>query len=250
MSVARLSTGEFWVFYSDALESGRQQIGYRRRTEAGAYDSKRSLDVASGSWTAPVSVLGAGDTTHIFYKDHLGDRLLHRTLSAAGTLSAATRVDASGTSREAIPHTNAVYYDRAGVEIVVVTFAAADGRLRAVTLAGDAVGAEELVSPDPILEDPEVTTNDGAVAHLAIDGSTVHALFVDAAEGDLWHTARPDAGVWSTPVRAWDSGADRAQYVYAEVHDCGGARRLAFTYDVGPHADDVSSIRYDEIVLR
>ncbi|MDQ3032681.1 MAG: hypothetical protein M3Y87_09710 [Myxococcota bacterium] len=248
-SLARTSDGQIWLFHSDSMISGRQQIGFRRRSASGVWSDERAIGETSGSWTGPRALLGEGDVTHVFYADHLADRLYWRTLSPSGELSSATRLDTSGTSSERLPHTNAVYYDHAGAEVLVVAFADDAGILRAITITDGEVGAEVAISPQPVLENPGIALNDGTVAHLAIDGTTVHALWVDLASGDVLHSARPHGGAWSAPVVAWDSGADGAWWVYGNVYRRGGRRRLGFTYDIDDHPDDEGHIEYDEITL-
>jgi hypothetical protein len=192
--------------------------------------------------------VGARDVTHVFYKDYLENRLYWRTLSASGELSSPTRVDTAGTSSERIPQTNAVYYDADGSEVIVIAYADDRGRLRAVTIADGEV-SDEMIAPDRVLEDPNVAANDGTVAHLSVDGTTVHVLWSDLASGDLLHSTRIHGGSWSAPSDVWDSGDNIAWWVYGAVYERGGRRRLGYTYTVGPHEDDVGHIEYDEIAL-
>jgi hypothetical protein len=249
-SLARTADGQFWAFYSDTLAEGRQQIGFRRRTGAGTWASKTSVDVTTGSWTSPVGVVDGDDVTHLFYKDHLADQLMWRTLGPGGQLSDATRIDTSGTSAQATPQTNPVAFeDSEGRQVVVIAFATAGGVLTSVTITGGAVGAEQPISAAAVMLSPGITDNGGAVAHLALDGTTVHAMWADAATGDIVHGLRAADGSWTGEATAWDSGDDEAHWLYAAVYQRGGVRRLGFTYDVGPHADDSGQIRYDEIQL-
>ena len=248
-SLAATSDGQIWIFYSGTMIDGRQQIGFRRRSASGEWSDARSIGDTSGSWTGPKAIVGAGEVTHVFYKDFVDHQILWRTLSPDGTLSDATRIDTSGTSEERISHTNAMYYDDAGREVIVVGFTDPDGNLRAVTITDGVVGSEELVSVDPVLEDPAVARNDAPVAHLALHGTTVHALFSDDATGDVLHTSRPHGGAWTAPETAWASGDSIAWWVYGNVYVRAGRHRLGFTYDIGEHEDDVGNIEYDEITL-
>lgn len=248
-SLARTSDGRFWVFYSDRLVDGRQQIAYRQRLGPDSYGPKASVGDTRGSWTAPVPVVGADDVTHLFYQDDLAHRLYWRTLTVGGDLSDATRIDASGTSEVPIPHTNAVRYDDAGSEVVVIAYLDADGALRSVTIRDGTVGDAQVISAEPVMEDPDITGNDGAVAHLAIDGTTVHAVWSDRSTGDILHAELPRGGSWSSATRLWDSGEDGAFWLYASAYERVGRRRLGFTYDIGPHPDDRGRIEFDEITL-
>ncbi len=96
---------------------------------------------------------------------------------------------------------------------------------------------------------PSVARNDGTVAHLSVEGTTIHALWTDLATGDILHSKRAHGGAWSTPVTVWASGNNIAWWVYGNVYERSGRTRLGFTYDVGVHADDVGDIKYNEITL-
>jgi hypothetical protein len=248
-SLAHTSDGQTWLAHSGTMIDGRQQIEYRRRSASGSWSEGESLDDPGGSWTGPRLLTGADDVTHLFYKDHLEDALYWRTLAPSGALSGRTRIDAAGTSEERVPHTSAVYYDAAGSEVIVLAYADPQGLLRAVTITDGVPDEGELVTPDPVLEDPAVATNDGTVAHLAVDGTVVHALWTDLDTGDVLHASRPHDGTWTDADVAWSSGDGIAWWVYGNVYDRGGLRRLGFTYDVGEHRDDLGNIQYDEITL-
>jgi hypothetical protein len=146
-----------------------------------------------------------------------------------------------------------VYYNDRGVQVLTVAFADPSGVLKSVTIRGSRIGREQRVSRTAVMIDPEVVTNDSAVAHLAVSGRTVHALWSDAANGDVYRDVRWRLTSWGADRRVADTGpgTDRqAQYVYGNVLTRPGGRRiLGFTYDVGPHVDDDSNIRYNQVVL-
>ena len=248
-SMATTSDGQTWLFHSGTVTDDRQQIEYRRRSAAGDWGPGQDFEDSAGSWTGPRLLPGASDVTHVFYKDHLADELFWRTLGPDGTLSGATRIDEDGTSDVRIPQTMGVVYDAGGQETVTIGYADADGLLRAVTIVDGAVDGVELVAPDPVLEDPSVAANDGTVAHFAVDETTVHVLWTDLDSGDVLHAERPDGGGWSDAEVAWSSGDNIAWWVYGNVYDRNGKRRLGFTYDIGEHRDDTGNIEYDEIIL-
>jgi hypothetical protein len=248
-SLARTADGQFWLFHSDRLVSERQQIAFRRRATNGVWGPGRRLDEEAGSWTAPRAIAARADLTWVFYKDHATGRLLARTLDAAGALSTSRRVDLDGTGAEASPHTNPVSYTNGDREVVVIVYADRAGLLRSVTIENGTATTVQLVASTPALANPKVALNEGVVAHLAVHGTTVHALWVDRDSGDIVHASRSDRGAWSRPVVAWASGGSTAWWVYANAYRRAGRARLAFTYDVGPHADDVGRIEYDELAL-
>jgi hypothetical protein len=248
-SVARTSDGQFWLFHSGTVTSERQSIQYRRRSVAGEWSSPQLIGESSGSWTGPRGILGAGDVTHVFYADYENAELLWRRLEPTGTLSSPTRLDVDSLSDERIPHTNAVYYDAGGREVLTVGYGDGDGALWTATITDGVVGTPQLVTSDPVLADPNVAANDSTVAHLAVDGTTVHVLWVDLESGDVLHSVRPHGGDWSAAEVAWDSGSNIAWWVYGNVYERGNRRRLGFTYDIGEHPDDEGNIEYDEITL-
>lgn len=248
-SVSPTSDGRFWMFYSGTVRSRRQEIQYRRRGADGTWSGAEILGDAAGSWTGPRGIAGAGDVTHVLYTDYENAELYWRTLSDEGVLSSPTRVDVAGLSSERIPHTNAVLYSAGGSEVITVAWADDSGELWSAQIVGSEVQAPERITADAVLENPSVALSDGTVAHLALDGTTVHVLWTDLASGDVLHASRPHGGSWSAPEIAWDSGDNVAWWVYANVYVRAGRRRLGFTYDVGEHADDVGFIEYDELNL-
>ena len=68
--------------------------------------------------------------------------------------------------------------------------------------------------------------NEGAVAHLSLHGTTVHAVWADEASGDLLHRAKPDLGDWNPTEILWDSQERTALYLYCTVLTSGNCPRL------------------------
>jgi len=245
-SVVRRSNGEFVAFYSDTLSGSNNQIAYKVRSTGGAWGTKQAVTAAFNA-TAPASVLGASDTTHLVYCDSTNDQLLWRTLTTGGTLSGSTRIDSAGTATDNIPHANPIYYDDAGSEVVAVAYADSTDILKLVRIVGGAAQTPETVSAAAITMDPGTVTNGGTVAHLAVDGTTIHAVWSDASTGDLKYRSRAADGTWSTETTLWASGPNAAYYVYNTILTYpSGAKVMAYTYDVGDHATDVSDLKYDE----
>ncbi len=248
-SLARTSDGQFWLFYSDTLVSGRQQIAYRRRSVNGTWSSPQKIGETSGSFTGPRAIVGKGDVTHVFYNDLLNHQLLTVRLSPSGQRSTPTRVDAGGTSKERLPHTTAVVIESGGNELMVVGYADAKGAFKSVTLRDGVPEVPDTITSQEVLQNPSVALNDGMVAHLSTDGRTVYALWVDKGSGDVLRSSRGAGATWSAPVTVWNSGAGTAWWLYSNVYRRGGRKVLGFTYDQGPHVDDVGNIKYDEVDL-
>lgn len=249
VSLAALSTGEIWVLYSTEPASGQShRVGLRSRSATGALGPQVLLDPARAVSQA-VAVAGRGDVTHVFYKDHSRGQVLYRTVSRLGVLGSPVRVDVAGTDPVHSPLTNAVVHEDNGVERVTVAWADTARRLVAVTMTDGVPGAPQPLSDVPVAVNPGQTTNLGAVAHLVADGSTVRALYADAATQDIWSDAGvagtswgPDTLVARDLTVQWLTGL----HVYP---DGAGSRVLGFLYDTGPHGDDAGDIRYDERVL-
>jgi hypothetical protein len=255
VSVTRTSDGQEWIFYSDTLVSSNQQMAYRRRTGVNTYGSKSDLGGNTAvSYTGPSAVLGASDLSHVFYTDVTNAHLYYRTLSSTGTLSSATQVDSAGTSGfSASPsryvHTNAVYYDDAGTEVISVMYADTSNMLKLVRVVGGTPQTPEAVSTNSVLTNPSATTSDAIIAHLAIDGTTTLAIWSDAGTGDLLWRQRDAAGTWGPITTLWASGGNLAYYVYNTVFTRAGRRIMGYVYDVGDHPNDISNLRYNEADL-
>ncbi len=248
-SLAQLQDGSFWLAYSDTLVSGRQQIALRPRDPAGVYGAKISVDVDSGSWTGPRLVSGSDDTTHLFYKDDLDHHVYWRTIAPDGELSRATQVDADGSSQEPIPHTHPVVFEVDGQEVIAFAMANGDDQLAAVTIVDGALEPEETLSDDPVLQNPPVLLNEGAVAHVALAGTTVHAVWTDDATGAVLHRSKAASQPWSEVATLWSMPDANASWLYCTVLTNFGCPRLGCTLDVGPHEDDIGDIQYLEFPL-
>jgi hypothetical protein len=246
-SFVKNGDGTFWVFYSDTLSGTNQQIAYRKRTAANTYSAKLPIGPTTSSNIAPSPIKGASDLTHIFYKDDTANTIYWRTLTTAGVLSAATSV-ATGTATDNIPHTNAVYYDDAGTEHVFLSYADSSDMLRLIHIAGGVQQTTEAISTSPITMDPGSVTNGGTVAHLAVYGTTVYAVWGDASTGDVFMRSRAANGTWSTVSTLWNSGANAAWYIFNNIYVRGSDIVMGYVYDV-THDIDVSDLWYNEISL-
>lgn len=256
-SAVRLSDGRFRVFFSDTQAAGpNRQIAFITRAAGGGWSAKTRLTVDADNRAGPQPVVGAANKVHVFYHDYAAKQVLYRTLTSAEVLSAAVRADTSGTntaSRNYNAVSNAVYYDASGTEVVSALFASASG-LRLVSVVGGVVQAEQVVDANAPLVSPANTDgntgNDSPVCHLAVDGTTLYALWTDAASGDLYWSKRPHGGAWTARAVLWDAPAARyASWVYSNVFTRGGQQVLGYTYDDGPHLDNESNIFYNRMVL-
>lgn len=250
ISAAELSDGTWWIAYSDTLAGANNQVAYRKRTATNTYGTKTTLSDGTGlNLTAPVLVRGASDVCYLFYKDNTtSNTLKYRTLTAGGTLSGASTVT-SGISTQELAHTNAIYYNDNGTEVIGIAYTNTSGILKYREIRGGVLQSEETISTAAVTENPGSTDSRAAVAHLAVDGTTVHAMWFRAADGDLLRDSRV-SGSWGTDTVVWDSGGETGWYVYCNVVTEGTQVKLVYTYDQGVHIDDGSNITYNEVVLR
>lgn len=248
-----LSSGVMHMFYSDTLAGANNQIGHRTRTAVNTYTAKTTFNDGVGQdVTGPAAVLGANDITYVFYKDKTADILYYRTVSADGaTISAKTAV-ASGTaiSPQSMPHTNPIYYDDAGVEVIGIAYINDSDILKYRELRNGVLQTEETISTAAVTRNPGTTDSQAVVANLAVDGTTVHAMWSRQADGDLMRDSRTLGGSWGTDTVVWASAGETGWYIYCDVIQEGIQIKLIYTYDQGIHVDDGSNINYNEIVLR
>ncbi len=246
-SLAENADGSLWVAYGGGT-TGAPHSSVVRRDRQGTYSNREIIDPAAAT-SAPRLVKGTGDRTYVFYKS-ADNRIYFRSLTRDGTLSAPTRVDSGGTSSIPTPLTNVVSYADGGDEVLVVLFADPDGILRSVDVRNGVPGPEQVVSATPVTINPGATTNDAAVAHLAVAGTSVIAMWSDAADGDVYTDQRLAGGRWGPDTLRVDTGTGTArdvQYVYLNVlRRSGSQATVGFTYDVGPTVDDDSNIFYAE----
>ena len=249
-SLAENADGSLWVAYGGGT-TGAPHASVVRRDPQGIYGSREIID-PSAATSAPRLVKGTRDRTYVFYKT-ADNRIYFRSLAGDGTLSAPTRVDSGGTNPIPTPLTNVVSYADGGDEVLVVLFAGPDGILRSVDVRNGVPGPEQVVSSTPVTINPGATTNDAAVAHLAVAGTTVIAMWSDAADGDVYTDQRLAGGRWGPDARRVDTRAGTArdvQYVYLNVLRRSGTRAIVgYTYDVGPTVDDDSNIFYAQFTV-
>ncbi len=247
-SLAKNADGSLWVAHGHT-PSGGPRSAVVKRNATGGYGTPIVVD-SSRTTTAPRLVKGQHDVTHVFYKDHQNDQVYWRSLSTAGDLSTPVRLDTGGTHSIETPLTNAVAYSDGGSEVLVVAFADPAGILKSVEIRGGVVGPERVVSGSAVTINPGATKNTAAVAHLAVAGTTVIAMWGDAADGSVYRDQLPGGGSWGPDVLTVDTGPGntvQVQYVYVNTLEVTSTQaRIGFTYDLGPHVDDDSNIYYDE----
>jgi hypothetical protein len=241
--IVPLADGAVWAIWHDTGGAG-----YAKRTDGRWGPVSRILDAKAGLTAAR----GAGDRTHIFYKDP-DNRIQYRTLAADGSLSAPARVDAGGGHSVFKSMTNPVVYDEGGVEVVAVAWADPAGNLRAARIVGDGgPGAEETIPSGVALTNPGFG-NVALVATLAVDPSTrtLDVLWADSLARNLYLSHSAAGGPWSTPVLV--DGVARADWihganVYRHTPEHAGHRVIGYLIDNNVDGDEETfDIEYREI---
>ena len=249
ISMVARSNGDLVAFYATEAGSAGQQIGYKIRSAAtGTWGPQTLLDTSKNTGQV-VAERGANDTIHIFYKDHTNQHILYKSLSSSGVLSAARQVDTSGTHTIHSPMSNAVYYDAAGAERIVVAWANASKILKASVIENGIPSAEQTVSDVPVVINPGITDNIAAITHLAVDGTTVHALYADESTQDIWHDSSANGTGWGVDMEIDDDLTVQWLSGLNAYTNRTGQRVLGYIYDTSPHADDGGNIRYNELAL-
>jgi len=189
-----LSNGDAVAFYQ--VLSTTSKLKYKRRV-AGTWGSEAAVDDTI-TIQQHVAVVGTSDVTHLIYKDDTNNQLKYRTLSSGGTLSGATRVDTSGVpdTRHAPMACPPVRYTDGGNEVIAVAFLVGTG-LRVVRITGGTPGSEETITGATPAQNPGTSTNEGVVASLAVDGTTLHLVWSDSSTLDVFHSQSVAGGAWS-----------------------------------------------------
>lgn len=252
-----LSDGTVRAFIRGTPQGGFQSFLHRTRS-GGAWDTASSYITDGLNMTRPSAVVANSDTTYLFYKDHTNGQIRYRTISSTGTVGASARVDSGGAGTTASYENNVVapvYYDDAGTPVVVVGFVNSSNVLRTVEIRGGVVGAEQQVSTDTVTVNPlnsvgSSTDNQGPAAALAVVGTTVYAFWGDNTSGDLYYATRANGGAWSARTLLADTGTSKAvHWLHARAFTYAGGNYIGYTYDIGPHADDGSDIKYNELTV-
>lgn len=247
-SLAVLSTGVMHCFFSDLLAGANNQIAVRTRTAPSTYNAKITFNDGVGQdVTGPACVVGASDVTYVFYKDKTADILYYRTVSADGaTISAKTAVaSTTAISSQSMPHTNPIYYDDNGVEVIGIAYINDSDILKYRELRNGVLQTEETISSAAVTRNPGTTDSQAVVANLAVQGKNVHAMWSRSADGDLMRDTRVFGAGWGAETAVWVSAGQTGWYVYCLVDQ----DTLHYTYDQGIHVDDASNITYNSIDL-
>lgn len=240
------------------LSTGKIRIVYQGETDMVMGTNYERIDHAHStdgfSWTAAVAVNANndekdyrgpqivlppsnGDQAHIFYSD--GTNLLQRAINSSDVLRT-ERDTGFDVTADLYPIGQGVGFLRSSTSKVRVPY-------REVT-----TNDLEILRFDAFLNDSTPTWNSdnisgddvrsflGAInACLAVDGSTVHVLFVNATDKDLYSADDGDSDTWTTPLSSF---IGTVVGISCNVYDRSGTK-LAHIIDDG------GTVKYDEDAL-
>lgn len=234
VGIAPLSTGEIFMGYQ-RNDGTYESVYYRVRSTGGTWGSETEIDTAaSTNFYGPIVVREVGsDKVHIFYKDQSNGDIYHTSWTSGGGLTSRELVEGNAGTATAneLSMTNAVAWQSGTDEmIMIVVQDDTNDYLYSVTITNDG-------SPETRRQVTSVANHfDGGssrkpTAALAVDGTDIYCVFVDATSLDIWYTLSQDDDTWDTPTEIQD-GSDITTY--------------AVCCNVGTHSSKVLAYYWDE----
>ena len=264
---------EVIAFFS-AQSGGQEVINYRRRSSGGTWDvssteiDQTGSDVFSHVVTTSkdhasddfVAILYIDDTNADLYFKEVG--VVTRVLTSDGSRTQIETDLEVGSPGNANAIMAVVYYDSSGTDKVMVGYVEATGEDMETRILSDpwgtiSVGTEQKVSDAAIL----FNTKDSRMSpgHIAMDGTTAHAFFVDQTSEDLLRATNADGAGWGTPVTMKTGSIHWASTeLYTHSSGNGGATvigiiNLDYLFsdfaETAPLAIGNGHIEYDELII-
>ncbi len=240
--VCVLSTGKIRIVYQGerdkVMGTPYHRIDHAHSTDGFTWTTAIAVNANNDeiNYEGPRIVLppSNSDQAHIVYGD--GTNLLQRAISSGDTLRT-ERDTGFDVTTDDYPITRSVGFIRSSTSKVRI------GYLEITTndleiLEFDAFSDDT----DPTETSSNVSTDDVRAlgksinACLAVDGSTVHAMLVKAADGDLYSADDGGSDTWTTPVSTFTGTIN---HVSCNIYDRSGTK-LAHIIDDG------GTIKYDE----
>lgn len=217
-AIAVRSDGTVVAFYATTpVTAGTEErLAYKIRS-GGTWGSENILDgTAAGCFRGVAAVVGASDTTYVFYKDHnTTDLLYYRTLSSSNVLSGRTQVNTAGTVPNPKPISQAIYIQDGGTEIIAVSYRRAGGTfpLYVNTIVAGVVGTEQLVNDTGNGVATNLAGSNQVHAVLAASGTTLHIAWISNADNTLilHDSAAPYSATYGTDIVEFDSTLNFAE---------------------------------------
>jgi hypothetical protein len=226
---------------------------YRSRTSSTTVGTQNDLDTAGNF---PSAVLAPNNVSYVIYKKSSQVHL--KKLTSAGTLDGtSTRVDSTGVADAAgydVPYGPPQAYQVGSDIIVSVLFADVNEKLRCVDILNGTPQTEQLVYNATVAANEGGTFSLQPIISLAVNPTdgTLFAIWADGATWDVMYSTRPYGGSWSTPATLVDvstTAFTEIGWVTANKVTHGSNSYWGYTYDLAPHLDDASNIRYDRVAI-
>lgn len=245
VSLAVRSTGEVVAAYCagvTAMSGTFNMVRYIRRTGVSTWTGATNIDNGGSiDWSGAAAGLGDSDRVHFFFTNQTSAIHYQRTLSAANALQTfpATFDASSGVVNlhNGIPNS----YVSGGVTKVVYPYRRSAGGFTRGGLARLNSADAPTVSNDGDVTDVNIaaaTAVQNAV-FAVVDGSTVHYLYANVTDVDLYRDTDGGAATWGTDALELAGNILR---ISANVYDRSGTK-LAMV------VDDNGTIKYAEISL-
>jgi hypothetical protein len=238
VAIAVLSDNRVRGFWAEN-DGTYDRLYYDTRNTGGSWNGSPLLvdNTASTDFAHVMVTVGASDKVHIFYKDETNDTIYHKSLSSGGVPGSRHTVEsdaiAGGISYNAM--TEAVYWDNAGTEELMIVVHDSDEYLYSVVISDDGTpDSRKAASDNTCARDCGGSRQTNAT--LAIDAATDTAwlLYVQgsgqAGTNILRDSAENDGG-WGTD--ATELSASNTDWVRAQVYTRSGTKYLGYIYDAG-----------------
>lgn len=242
-SIAVRSDGDVIILYNGDTDADMGQpyerVDYARR-EGGSWTTGTAVGKESPvteDHIGSVVTRGASDKMHFFWWDGELIDSVHRSLDSSNSLTASEIIDATVDSPINL-HTNAVYYDDAGVARITVAYGDDD-----VPLPGHLNSA--IIEDDGSPDTPDDISGADVLSggSLAVNEKTVYAVYALVASGLIIAKKNTEDAGWGTTGGAGGGGNSLSGEISCNFYQRGTNLRLAYIFD------DSGTVTYDEYDL-
>jgi len=226
VSISERSDGDRIILYTGD-DANDDAVFYARR-EVTTWTTNIRVDGGSAEhFTGAVVILGVSDRMHFFYNEDSGSAATayHRSLSSSNSLDTVDQaIDTTIVVNTNHPFGQAVSYV-SGATKVRIPYVDADGSISIAKLDS---GADPTLTTDTVVSALDVKVNNGTpVMCLAVDGTTIHLLFSDITDTDVFHDENADDAGWGTDEEIIDAAT--INRISCNVYTR-GAKVLAFLF--------------------
>jgi len=194
-SIALRSDGDVIILYG-GIDGADDAIYYARR-EGTTWTTDQQVDGAASTndYISAVIVLGVSDRVHFFYKnDNLLD-ILHRSLSSSNVLDTADQTVDDSTGGSNFRLSRGVSYISGATKVRIAYKDSGND----VAIGELDSGADPTIATSTGVSDSAVLSINGqAIFCLANDGTTLHLLYSQDTDKDIFHDENADDAGWGT----------------------------------------------------